>query len=450
MIQTIRNAWKVPELRNKLLFTVFALLIFRLGCAIPVPFINGETLSSYMAAQSATIFGLLNVMSGDAFSQATVFALSIQPYINASIIIQLLTIAIPALERLAKDGGEEGKRKIEAITRYTTIGIALLQGFGYYTWINYYNNNGIDMLNVPDGYGVWAAIVIVAAFVAGSTFVMWLGEQVTEFGIGNGISIILFAGIVARGPAMVTNVISGVRNWASGSTSGSALHPAFIPVIVIGMLALVVFIVFITNAERRIPVQYAKRVVGRKMYGGQSSHIPIKVNMSGVLPIIFAQSIASIPATIGMFVPSATQEGTGWYTFLKVFDNRGLLYSIVYFLLIIMFSYFYSTIQFNPVEVSNNLKKNGGFIPGFRPGKPTTDFLNKVISRITMFGAIYLAIVALLPTIAGNIMVAAGSSMGRNLMIGGTSIIIIVGVALETTKALEAQLMMRHYKGFLE
>ena len=450
MIQTIRNAWKVPELRNKLLFTVFALLIFRLGCAIPVPFINGETLSDYMDAQSATIFGLLNVMSGDAFSQATVFALSIQPYINASIIIQLLTIAIPALERLAKDGGEEGKRKIEAITRYTTIGIALLQGFGYYTWINYYNNNGIDMLNVPDGYGVWAAIVIVAAFVAGSTFVMWLGEQITEFGIGNGISIILFAGIVARGPAMVTNVISGVRNWASGSTSGSALHPAFIPVIVIGMLALVVFIVFITNAERRIPVQYAKRVVGRKMYGGQSSHIPIKVNMSGVLPIIFAQSIASIPATIGMFVPSATQEGTGWYTFLKVFDNRGLLYSIVYFLLIIMFSYFYSTIQFNPVEVSNNLKKNGGFIPGFRPGKPTTDFLNKVISRITLFGAIYLAIVALLPTIVGNIMVAAGSSMGRNLMIGGTSIIIIVGVALETTKALEAQLMMRHYKGFLE
>ena len=452
MIQTIRNAWKVPELRNKLLFTVFALLIFRLGCAIPVPFINGDTLSSYMAAQSATIFGLLNVMSGDAFSQATVFALSIQPYINASIIIQLLTIAIPALERLAKDGGEEGKRKIEAITRYTTIGIALLQGFGYYTWINYYNNNGIDMLNVPDGYGVWAAIVIVAAFVAGSTFVMWLGEQVTEFGIGNGISIILFAGIVARGPAMVTNLISGVRNWANGTTTANALrlHPAFIPVIIIGMLVLVVFIVFITNAERRIPVQYAKRVVGRKMYGGQSSHIPIKVNMSGVLPIIFAQSIASIPATIGMFVPSATQEGTGWYTFLKVFDNRGLLYSIVYFLLIIMFSYFYSTIQFNPVEVSNNLKKNGGFIPGFRPGKPTTDFLNKVISRITLFGAIYLAIVALLPTIVGNIMVAAGSSMGRNLMIGGTSIIIIVGVALETTKALEAQLMMRHYKGFLE
>ena len=452
MIQTLRNAWKVQELRNKILFTIFALLIFRVGCAIPVPFIDGNTLSDYMQQQSATIFGLLSVMSGDAFSQATLFALSIQPYINASIIIQLLTIAIPALERMQKEGGEEGKRKLTAITRYTTVGIALLQGFGYYTWINYYNNNGISMLNVPEGYGVWAAIVIIAAFVAGSAFVMWLGEQITEFGIGNGISIILFAGIVSRGPTMVSSIVGGVSNWANGADSASAhtLHPAFIPLIVIGMLALVVFIVFITNAERRIPVQYAKRVVGRKMYGGQSSHIPIKVNMSGVLPIIFAQTIASIPASIGMFVPSATQEGSGWNTFLNIFDNTGLIYSIVYFLLIIMFSYFYSTIQFNPVEVANNLKKNGGFIPGFRPGKPTADFLHKVISRITLFGAIYLAIVALLPTITGNIMNAAGSTAGSGLAIGGTSIIIVVGVALETTKALEAQLMMRHYKGFLE
>ena len=452
MIQTLRNAWKVQELRNKILFTIFALLIFRVGCAIPVPFIDGNTLSDYMQQQSATIFGLLSVMSGDAFSQATLFALSIQPYINASIIIQLLTIAIPALERMQKEGGEEGKRKLTAITRYTTVGIALLQGFGYYTWINYYNNNGISMLNVPEGYGVWAAIVIIAAFVAGSAFVMWLGEQITEFGIGNGISIILFAGIVSRGPTMVSSIVGGVSNWANGADSASAhtLHPAFIPLIVIGMLALVVFIVFITNAERRIPVQYAKRVVGRKMYGGQSSHIPIKVNMSGVLPIIFAQTIASIPATIGMFVPSATQEGSGWNTFLNIFDNTGLIYSIVYFLLIIMFSYFYSTSQFNPVEVANNLKKNGGFIPGFRPGKPTADFLHKVISRITLFGAIYLAIVALLPTITGNIMNAAGSTAGSGLAIGGTSIIIVVGVALETTKALEAQLMMRHYKGFLE
>ncbi len=443
MIQTIRNAWKVPELRSKLLFTVFALLIFRLGAAIPVPFIDTLQLKAHMTAQSASIFSLLNVMSGDAFAQATVFALSIQPYINSSIIIQLLTIAIPALERLQKEGGEEGKKKLASITRYATVAIALIQAFGYYTMINYY---GLV------SEGVWPAIVIIAAFVAGSAFLMWLGEQITEFGIGNGISIILFAGIVARGPNMVYSIYNGVAGWASGATGDTVarLHPAFIPLILVGMLALVAFIVFITDAERRIPVQYAKRVVGRKMYGGQSSHIPIKVNMSGVLPIIFAQAIASIPATIGMFIPSAQVEGSGWHTFLDVFDTRGLVYGIVYFLLIILFSYFYNTVQFNPVEVSNNLKKNGGFIPGFRPGKPTSDFLSKVISRITMFGAIYLGIVALLPTITGNIMVALGSNVGQGLAIGGTSIIIVVGVALETVKALEAQLMMRHYKGFLE
>ena len=448
MIQTIRNAWKVPELRAKILFTVFALLIFRVGAAIPVPFIDTVTLKNYIDSQSASIFGLLNVMSGDAFAQATVFALSIQPYINSSIIIQLLTIASPALERLSKEGGEEGKKKLAAITRYATVAIALLQAFGYYTFLRV-GSNGTSLLTVQ---GVWPAIVIISAFVAGSAFLMWLGEQITEFGIGNGISIILFAGIVARGPSMVSGIINGVRTWASGtaSTTASSLHPAFIPLIIVGMLLLVAFIVFITDAERRIPVQYAKRVVGRKMYGGQSSHIPIKVNMSGVLPIIFAQAIASIPATIGMFVPSAQTEGSFWHGFLDVFDSRGLIYSIVYFLLIILFSYFYNTIQFNPVEVANNLKKNGGFVPGFRPGKPTSDFLNKVISRITMFGAIYLGVVALLPTITGNIMTALGSSAGRSLSIGGTSIIIVVGVALETVKALEAQLMMRHYKGFLE
>ena len=443
MIQTIRNAWKVQELRNKLLFTIFALLIFRLGSAIPVPFIDTKTLAGYMNAQSASIFGLLNVMSGDAFARATVFALSIQPYINSSIIIQLLTIAIPALERMAKEGGEEGKKKIAAITRYVTVAIALIQAYGYYTMISYY---GLVKS------GVWPAFVIVAAFTAGSAFVMWLGEQITEFGIGNGISIILFGGIVARGPAMVSSMIGGVRNWANKVTGENVmtLHPAFIPLIIIGMLLLVVFVVFITNAERRIPVQYAKRVVGRKMYGGQSTHIPIKVNMSGVMPIIFAQAIASIPATIGMFVPSAQVKGSGWYNFLKVFDSTGWIYSIVYFLLIVLFSYFYNTVQFNPVEVSNNLKKNGGFIPGFRPGKPTADFLHKVISRITMFGALYLAVVALLPAITGGIMTACGSTAGSRLAIGGTSVIIVVGVALETVKALEAQMLMRHYKGFLE
>ena len=448
MIQTMRNAWKVPELRGKLLFTVFALLIFRLGSAVPVPFINVDMLSDYMTAQSASIFGLLNVMSGDAFAQATVFALSIQPYINSSIIIQLLTIAIPALERLQKEGGEEGKKKLAAITRYATVGIALIQAFGFYTMLRV-GSGGTSFLSTT---GIWPAFVIIAAFVAGSAFLMWLGEQITEFGIGNGISIILFAGIVARGPSMVGSMIDGVRGWIAKSDPATSLvlHPAFILLIVAGMLLLVAFIVFMDNSERRIPVQYAKRVVGRKMYGGQSSHLPIKVNMSGVLPIIFAQSIASIPATIGMFVPSAQTPGSGWYTFLQVFDSRGWVYCIVYFLLIVFFSYFYNTIQFNPIEVSNNLKKNGGFVPGFRPGKPTSDFLSKVVSRITMFGALYLAVVALLPTIVGNIMMVAGSSAGQSLAIGGTSVIIVVGVALETVKALEAQLMMRHYKGFLE
>ena len=444
MIQTLKNAWKVTELRNKILFTLFALLIFRLGSAIPVPFINTGLLAEYMEANSASIFGLLNVMSGDAFAQATVFALSIQPYINSSIIIQLLTIAIPALERLAKEGGEEGKKKIAAITRYATLAIALIQAFGYYTLIKSYG--------VLATKSVWAAFVIVVAFTAGAAFVMWLGEQITEFGIGNGISIILFAGILSRGPSMVSTMIAGVSNWAAGNTSENVLsmHPAFIPLIIIGMLALVLFVVFVSDAERRIPVQYAKRVVGRKMYGGQSTHLPIKVNMSGVMPIIFAQAIASIPATIGMFVPSAQVEGSGWYNFLKAFDSTGWIYSIVYFLLIVMFSYFYNTIQFNPIEVSNNLKKNGGFVPGFRPGKPTSDFLAKVISRITMIGALYLAVVALLPAITGGIMHACGSTVGSRLAIGGTSVIIVVGVALETVKQLEAQLMMRHYKGFLE
>ena len=442
MIQTIRNAWKVPELRGKLLFTVFALLIFRLGAAVPVPFIDTDLLSQYITSQSASIFSLLNVMSGDAFSQATVFALSIQPYINSSIIIQLLTIAIPALERLQKEGGEEGKKKLAAITRYATVAIALIQAFGYYTFLRV-GSGGQSLITAK---GVWPALVIIAAFVAGSAFLMWLGEQITEFGIGNGISIILFAGIVARGPTMVSSMIAGVTNWSNGLDPKiyMVLHPAFILLILAGMLLLVAFIVFMDNSERRIPVQYAKRVVGRKMYGGQSSHLPIKVNMSGVLPIIFAQSIASIPATIGMFVPSAQTEGSGWYTFLDIFDTRGVPYCIVYFLLIILFSYFYNNMQFNPVEVANNLKKNGGFVPGFRPGKPTADFIRKVLGKITFFGAMFLSVIAIVPIITGNLL---GQS---NLAIGGTSIIIVVGVALETTKSMEAQMLMRHYKGFLE
>ena len=456
MIQTIKNAWKIPELRKKIMFTVFALLIFRLGSAVPVPFVNTTLLGNYLNNMSGTIFGLMNAMSGGAFATATVFALGVQPYINSSIIIQLLTVAIPALERLQKEGGEEGRKKIAAITRYTTVAIALLQGFGYYTLIK---ANGL--LNLGDMNGVWAGIVIVVSFTAGSAFIMWLGEQITEFGIGNGISIILFAGIVSRGPSMVMSMYTGVTRWLNPLTTEqmsslnwtaeqiaayqkSLLHPAFIPVIIIGMLALIVFIVFIQNAERRIPVQYAKRVVGRKMYGGQASHIPMKVNMSGVLPIIFAQSIAALPATIGMFAGKTVDSEGFWGGFLKLFDTSGVAYIIIYFLLILGFSYFYSTIQFNPIEVANNLKKNGGFIPGFRPGKPTADFIQKVLNKITLFGALYLSVIAILPIVTGNIF---GYS---NLAIGGTSIIIVVGVALETVKAMEAQMLMRHYKGFLE
>ena len=456
MIQTIKNAWKIPELRKKIMFTVFALLIFRLGSAVPVPFVNTTLLGNYLNNMSGTIFGLMNAMSGGAFATATVFALGVQPYINSSIIIQLLTVAIPALERLQKEGGEEGRKKIAAITRYTTVAIALLQGFGYYTLIK---ANGL--LNLGGMNGVWAGIVIVVSFTAGSAFIMWLGEQITEFGIGNGISIILFAGIVSRGPSMVMSMYTGVTRWLNPLTTEqmsslnwtaeqiaayqkSLLHPAFIPVIIIGMLALIVFIVFIQNAERRIPVQYAKRVVGRKMYGGQASHIPMKVNMSGVLPIIFAQSIAALPATIGMFAGKTVDSEGFWGGFLKLFDTSGVAYIIIYFLLILGFSYFYSTIQFNPIEVANNLKKNGGFIPGFRPGKPTADFIQKVLNKITLFGALYLSVIAILPIVTGNIF---GYS---NLAIGGTSIIIVVGVALETVKAMEAQMQMRHYKGFLE
>ncbi|MCI9605640.1 MAG: preprotein translocase subunit SecY [Oscillospiraceae bacterium] len=463
MIQTLKNAWKVPELKNKILFTIFALLVFRLGSVVPAPFVNTAALGQYLDSMSGTIFGLLGTMNGTAFSMAAVFALGVQPYINSSIIIELLTVAIPALERLAKEGGEEGRKKIAAITRYTTVAIALLQGFGYYSIIN--SQQGLIELDGMNA--IWAGIVIVTTFVAGSAFVMWLGEQITDKGIGNGISMILFAGILSRMPTLINQIITGVQQWmipvtdelveglggaeseAYGTFMASRLHPAIVAVMVVGMLALIMFVVYIQNAERRIPVQYAKRVVGRKMYGGQSSHIPLKVNMSGVLPIIFAQSIASLPATICAFagVQAALpgQEDAGfWANFLRIFDANGVPYTIVYFLLILAFSYFYSTMQFDPTEVANNLKKNGGFVPGFRPGKPTADFIRKVLGKITFFGAMFLSVIAIVPIITGNLL---GQS---NLAIGGTSIIIVVGVALETSKALEAQLMMRHYKGFLE
>ena len=433
MLETIRNAWKIPELRKKLLMTAFIILIFRLGNNIPVPYVDTALLSNYFASSSATILGMMNVMSGGAFGRATLLALGIQPYINSSIIIQLLTIAIPALERLAKEGGEDGKKKIAAITRYATVAIGLLKAFGYYMLCR--------SQNFLTDTGVLPAIVVILVFTAGSAFTMWLGEQITEFGIGNGISIILFAGIISRVPTAVFALYTGIYNWVTGATGTNVLriHPVGAVGIVLGMLALVVFVVFITLAERRLPVQYAKRVVGRKMMGGNSTNIPMKVNMSGVMPIIFAQTIASIPATIAAFVPKWQNSA-----FMRAFDTTSVIYCVVYFLLIIGFSYFYATIQFNPVEVANNLKKQGGFIPGFRPGRPTVEFISKVLNKITMFGALYLSVIAILPIVTGAII---GASY---LAIGGTSVMIVVSVALETQKALEAQMMMRHYKGFLE
>ncbi len=424
MLQTLRNAWKIPELRKKIIFTLFILLIYRVGNVIPVPGIDVVTLKTYFdQTLSNTILGLYNAMSGSAFSRATVFALGIQPYINASIIIQLLTIAIPALERLAKEEGEEGKKKISMITRYTTVGLGLLMGWAYYMMLKNYSSSGLTIIEEP---GFASALVIVLAFTAGSALVMWLGEQITEFGIGNGISMILFANIVSGLPSMVFNLFK-MAWWQ-------------IIIVVVGMAALIVFIVFINDAERRIPIQYAKRVVGRKVYGGQNTNLPIKVSMSGVMPVIFAQSICSLPATICAF----TGTNSGW-AYKNLWSNNSAFYAVCYFLMIFFFSWFYSTIQYDPMEISNNLMKNGGFIPGFRPGKPTAQFIQKVINKIVVFGAVYLGIVAMLPIIAGDLM-----SGFNSLAIGGTSVIIVVGVALETVKALEAQMLMRHYKGFLD
>ena len=432
MLTTLRNAWKIADLRKKMLFTLLIILLYRIGNVIPVPFVNVENMSTMFDQQlSQTIFGLFNMMSGNAFSMATIFALSIQPYINASIIIQLLTIAIPALERLSKEGGEEGKKKIDKITRYTTVGLGLLMGFAYYIMLTNYNAQyaaqGMPLLTQS---GFLPAVIIILTFTAGAALVMWLGDQITEYGIGNGISMILFANIIARIPGGIIVPIWDDLLWSKWYWALA---------LVVGMLAIIVFIIYVSQAERRIPVQYAKRVVGRKVYGGQNTHLPIKVNMSGVMPIIFAQSIASLPATLCTFL-----NWTDSWVYTHMFESTTWVYAIFYLLLIVGFSYFYATIQYNPVEVANNLKNNGGFIPGFRPGRPTSDFIRKVINKVTLFGAIYLGIVAVLPIVLGAVMTDTRFSFG------GTSVIIVVSVALETVAAIEAQMMMRNYSGFLE
>ena len=426
MFDGVKAAFKNIDLRKKILFTLFVIFVFRVGCAIPVPFIDATRLSAAFEASGigSGIGGLLDIMSGGALSQATLFALAIAPYINASIIMQLLCIAIPALERMQKE--ENGQQKINQITRYVTVGLGLVMSYGYYSLLAY----RFDVLKYKTFF---TAVVVILAFTAGSAIVMWLAERINEKGIGNGISMILFANIIARIPSgIITPIFNNLKSNFGGFWYWALL-------LIVAMLAIIVFIVFVSQAERRIPVQYAKRVVGRKVYGGQNTHLPIKVNMSGVMPIIFAQSIASLPATICAF--------GGWtsnWAYKHMFTSTSVIYTVIYLILIVGFSYFYATIQYNPVEVANNLKKNGGFIPGFRPGRPTADFIRKVINKVTLFGALYLGIIAVLPVLLGTIM------SNTRFSFGGTSIIIVVSVALETVAAIEAQMLMRNYSGFLE
>ena len=438
MLNTIKNAWRIPDLRKKMLYTLLIIVVFRFGSVIPVPFLDASALSTLMktASEGNTALGYINMLTGGAFSYASLFAMGITPYINSSIIMQLLTIAIPALERLSKEG-ETGRKKIATITRYVTVGLGLIQGIAYYFYLR--SNAGI--VKVTEGFaGAFVGIVIVLTFTAGTALIMWMGEQINDKGIGNGISIILFAGIVARLPV----TFGGVWQYfslglESPSTSGQFLVLA--PLFIILFLVVIWLIGFMNEAERRIPVQYAKKVVGRKMYGGQSTYMPVKVAMSGVMPVIFASAILSIPQFIQFFWNPT--EGFG-KAFMDAFAQTGWLYTVLYFLLIIMFAYFYMSVQYNPLEMANNLRQNNGTVPGLRPGRPTAEFIAKILSKVTLIGAMFLAFVALIPIIFTNLTGMHGLSLG------GTSVIIIVGVALETVKQMESQMMMRHYKGFLD
>ena len=449
MIKTIVNAWKIPEIRKKMLFTALVILIFRIGSMIPVPFLN--IVNEIDIGKGNTILTYLSLMTGSAFTYGTIFAMSITPYINSSIIMQLLAVAIPALERLQKEG-EEGRKKIASITRIVTIVLGILQSLAYFFFLRANDYLMKDAAgNAFTGFAaVFQALVIILVLTAGTAVIMWLGEQITIDGIGNGISIILFAGIVSRFPTIIKQYIQYLG-------TGRMVYNFLVPAIFIVFLLMIAYIVFMDNAERRLPIQYAKRVVGRKMYGGQSTHMPIKINMSGVLPIIFASSILSLPATVQMFISSDKYEGTFWEKFFNAFQSDSWWYAVMYFILIIFFAYFYSTIQYNPIEMANNLRKNNGAIPGIRPGKPTSEYITRVLMRLPLIGVLMLSVVALLPIVWSLICDAAippltesGSDGGFSVTLGGTSIIIMCGVALETVRQLESQMMMRHYKGFLD
>lgn len=432
MFEVFRNAWKDINLRKKILYTLFIIVIFRLGSCLFVPFLDNEVIASMMG--EGTVLSLLDTMTGGALSQGTLFSMSITPYINASIIIQLLAVAIPALEKMSKEG-DEGRKRLNKITKFTSLGLALFQAVAYYIYLR-----NLNAVKYTDGFGgVLAAITIVACFVAGASLIVWLGDQINEKGIGNGISMILFAGIVARGPSAVFTMVQ--------SMTADMKNAILVPIILIIFVLMIGLVVLMTNAERRIPVQYAKRVVGRKMFGGQSTHIPVKVAMAGVMPIIFAMSVMALPQTICMFFGIYGDGRSGndfWEGFVRLFSQSSWLYAVLYFLLIIAFNYFYIAIQYNPVEIANNLKKNNGAIPGIRPGKPTSDFIQNSLSKISLIGAIFLAFIAIFPIIFQNI------TGLHNISLGGTTMLIVVGVALETVRSLESQMMMRHHKGFLE
>lgn len=449
MIKTIINAFKIPEIRKKLLFTAFIILIFRIGSVIPVPFLN--IVEEIEVGKGNSILTYLSLMTGSAFTYGTIFAMSITPYINASIIMQLLAVAIPALEKLQKEG-EEGKKKITTITRFVTVGLGVLQSLAYFFFLR---SSGYLMTDANGaaftGFdAVFQAVVIIAVLTAGTAVIMWLGEQITIDGIGNGISIILFAGIVSRFPTLIRQLFQYLQ-------TGRLVYKILVPVVIVIFFFMIAYIVLLDNAERRLPIQYAKRVVGRKMYGGQNTHMPIKINMSGVLPIIFASSILSLPGTVQMFLKNQPAEDTFWGKFFDAFQGDSWVYAVLYFLLIIFFAYFYSTIQYNPIEMANNLRKNNGAIPGIRPGRPTSDYIFRILSRLTLIGALMISVVALFPIVYSLICEAAipplqegGEGGGMSISLGGTSLIILVGVALETVRQLESQMMMRHYKGFLD
>ena len=465
MLQTLKNAWRTKDIRSKLLFTLLILLLYRIGTVIPVPFVDAH---DFAGSFSGTILDYLNLLSGGSLGQATLFALGVSPYINASIIIQLLAVVFPKLGELAKTD----KKKMGFITRITTVVLAVVTAVGYYFLLA--NGALAPIASKAENKLFWLyGIVIVLCYVAGASLVMWLADRINEHGIGNGVSMILFANIVTSIPQQciaMYDLVSGTFAYEDGKKVGFAiLAIAFVLLLIAVVLAMTVFVIFITGSERRIPVQYAKRVVGRKMYGGSSSNLPIKLNMTGVMPVIFASSIVSlVPTILALCNVTAETEG-GWGTFAKIIGSDGVIYPIAFFILIIAFAYFYTQITFDPVEVANNLKKQGGAIPGIRQGRPTSDYIKKILNKITLAGALFLSVVAVLPVVAGphiiqhiiewilsgnalyseTTVVNAAKSYSSIFTFGGTSLIIVIGVALETFRELEAQLTMRNYKGFL-